>query len=990
MQKNKVSYGPKNFLEILIRTTALLSQALTLKEMGKIIIKEGLGTLGAKGGEVAVLSADRKYLSCIADIGYSTSYISTIENWRDTPTKQPLLMLNCIKSKRLLYIKDLTKVSSKYKGAHKIVKFMNYHTSILVPIFTKSNLKGCFALFFKEDPKLSNEEINFLVSLAEQFAQAYDRAKLYEEEQSQRKKLEYLIKRLTVLQGVTKVLSKAISLEEVLNTILKQGVSSLGAIGGEISILNEDRKKFKVIAYKGYPKEFTINFKKEWQDLPQSQPLLMWDVVEGKSPVFLTDINAVPTKYTLSKKFAKMTKAKSSAIIPLIVNNEAFGVFYLLFKNQNIFSDEDKQFIITLAQHASQALERAKIHEKEKEVTENLRQSRENWKRLVNTIPQIVWVADKNGDTSYYSNRWNEYSGISLEDSIKGDVLAEVIHPDERQRFVLLKNKAFKKKIPYEMEFRILGVDRQYRWFLFKGLPIKNEKGRIIQWFGTLTDIQEQKAISFEIEKREARFRSLIENSSDAIALLDKKGTILYSSPSTERITGYTPEERQGKSVFHAIYPKDWEKVKSFINELAKSDDEKLLRIIYRRINKDGSIPWMEGIGRNLLENPNIKALVVNYRDITERVEFEQAIQQSRDELEIIFESVADAIIVWNANGTILYCNLAAAKLNRYSSVEELLDEGNFHNYIARFSSIFDENGNKIDEKTFNFSRVLKEKKNVDQTLNVTFREDNLNQWRKIKSSPVLDKQGNIQLVVSVFQDVTEEKQRERIKDEFISTASHELKTPITSAKLYTGILSEKMREFENEKVYTMVSRLDVQLDRLTKLINDLLDVTKIKSGRIIFHKEKVEINEFIKDIIDEMQYTTITHSLRFEGIQNIELQIDKDRMRQVFVNIISNAIKYSPNANKVDIKLSSEKNGITFCAQDYGIGINEDEKEKIFQPFYRSKSAHAGRFSGLGLGLHISSEILKRHGGKIWVDSFIERGTRVYVFLPFVNQKMN
>lgn len=978
-QKKNLEAAVKR-INSLQNVTTLLSQALTAEEMANIILKEGATTLGAIGGEVCALTPDKQYVKIISAFGYPASYMKTQRD-KELSTSQPLLIMDAINTKKTIVVEDLSLIPSHYTTAKEFNQVSGFRSGIFIPLMSARKLRGALTLFFDKTHTFEEEEIKFLTTLAEQFVQAYDRAKIYENEKLQKDRLEYLFKRLVVLQDVTKVLSSALRLEDVLEIILKRGVKALGAMGGEISILNEDKKQFRVVAYKGYPREFTKNFTKEWQNLPQTQPLLMWDAVKEKKAFFLSDIADVPTGYKLSKKFSLLTNAQSSAIVPFIVNGRAFGIFYLLFKKKNLFLEEDKQFIFTLSQHASQAIERAEVYEKEKQTMESLRQSEENWKQLAEAIPQLVWTGSANGQVDYYNKRWEKFTGIPQEDFLKVPYW-EIAHPDDAPKANKAWQKALKEKTQFVFEYRLKSAQGTYIWFLSKALPIKNRKGDIVRWFGTLTDINEQKLIHLELEKREARFRALIENSSDAISLFDKTGKILYASPSTKKITGYSSKESIGKSIYNVTYPKDKKKIQEFVDNLLRSPEDKLVPIIYRRISKDGSIPWIEGVGRNLLNNPNVGALVLNYRDVTERVEADRIIQQAKEELEIIFENVADAIIVWNAKGEILYVNQAAITLNRYESVEEFLNDTTYYNFLSRFENIFDEDGKPLSEDRLSLPFVLRHKRSMEQIIKVILREDHTIQWRKIITAPVLDNQGNAQLIVSVIQDITGEKQKENTKDEFISTASHELKTPITSAKLYAGILSEKLQQKGDEKSYAIVAKLDTQLNRLTKLINDLLDVTKIRSGRISFVKKRVSIEKLVKDIIEEMQYTTITHTLQFNGGSKKLLLLDEERVRQVLVNLISNAIKYSPQANRVDISLDNNEKGVEICVKDYGVGIGKSDQKKIFEPFYRSISS-GSNFPGLGLGLHIASEIIKRHGGSIKVESVLGKGTKMTVFLP-------
>jgi signal transduction histidine kinase/CheY-like chemotaxis protein len=254
--------------------------------------------------------------------------------------------------------------------------------------------------------------------------------------------------------------------------------------------------------------------------------------------------------------------------------------------------------------------------------------------------------------------------------------------------------------------------------------------------------------------------------------------------------------------------------------------------------------------------------------------------------------------------------------------------------------------------------------------------------------SPLFDENNKIRGSVGVFIDITDRKDLDKRKDEFIGIASHELKTPLTSMKTFVQILEKRLQQKGDKKDTYILENVTKQVNRLTNLINDLLNVNTISDGKLKLNKTWVDLDTLIKKIIIAYQYSTDTHQIVAEGKIGKKVYIDEHRIEQVLTNLINNAIKYSPNADKIIIHVSSDKNYATVSVQDFGLGIERKDQVKVFERFYRAKDEENATISGFGLGLYISSEIVKRHGGKIWVKSSYKKGSTFHFSLPLTSQE--
>jgi PAS domain S-box-containing protein len=260
--------------------------------------------------------------------------------------------------------------------------------------------------------------------------------------------------------------------------------------------------------------------------------------------------------------------------------------------------------------------------------------------------------------------------------------------------------------------------------------------------------------------------------------------------------------------------------------------------------------------------------------------------------------------------------------------------------------------------------------------------------WVEAHSSVIKDKNGKSIGMRGVTMDISDRTELEKRKDEFISIASHELKTPIATIKGFTQILSQYFSRDEKTRYY--LTKLNSQVDRLTGLVNDLLDVSRIQSGKLILQKENFYIDELIKDTVEDIQTADKSHKLFIEGDKKIIVSADKFRISQVLINLISNAIKYSPKSDKVLIKLTTKNNSVLIYIRDFGIGISKKNIKNIFEPFFQAENTIRRSHAGLGLGLHISKEIIERHQGIIKVQSQKKKGSVFSFSLPLTKSLKN
>ena len=239
---------------------------------------------------------------------------------------------------------------------------------------------------------------------------------------------------------------------------------------------------------------------------------------------------------------------------------------------------------------------------------------------------------------------------------------------------------------------------------------------------------------------------------------------------------------------------------------------------------------------------------------------------------------------------------------------------------------------------------------------------------------------------LSLQKEALEQKAAMEKKDEFISIASHELKTPVTSIKGYVQLLQHNFQQDGNDLAANLLGRVDAQINKLSTLISDLLDVKKIENGQLHYNENLFDFNELVAEVIEETSQILKKHTLLQKLGESKMVKGDRNKIGQVIINFIDNAGKYSPIDSEILINTDIVGNSIKLSVKDHGIGIPANQQGKIFDRFFRVSGEKEDTYSGLGLGLYISSEFIKRHKGTIGVESEIGDGSTFYFTIPIAS----
>lgn len=486
-------------------------------------------------------------------------------------------------------------------------------------------------------------------------------------------------------------------------------------------------------------------------------------------------------------------------------------------------------------------------------------------------------------------------------------------------------------------------------------------------------------------------FKDLFDNTSDTIHFLNLEGEIQLVNPAWLNTLDYQLDEVIGRSVYDFIHPPCIEEYREVRTKAINSKTRVELTTSF--VSSKGIVVVVEGqIGISNTQADTLYTRCV-FKNITAKKAAEKKLEESEKRLKTLFQSGPDAVIVINERQQILEWNPKAEYIFGYLAKEvtgKLLSETIIPHQYREAHKKGMEHFLKTGEgpvlnKTIEITAL--HKKGHEFYINLSISNVKVDgEWLFIAFlSDISERKKTEEALILKEAQLLQAKLLEEKKDEFISIASHELKTPLTTIKAYAQLALSICRDNCPDPVQQYIAKVDQYSVRLTALINELLDVSRIHAGKLRLMQTEVEMEAFIPEVLNSMQQITSDHKIILEKNESAKVKIDSLRLEQVITNIISNAAKYSPGKETILVNSFKKDSSLVVSFTDYGIGIPKEKITKIFDRFYRVDEV-AKDFSGLGIGLFISAEIIKQHGGKIWAESCEGNGSTFYISLPVLN----
>lgn len=571
----------------------------------------------------------------------------------------------------------------------------------------------------------------------------------------------------------------------------------------------------------------------------------------AKEPVIVKNIE-IEKRFQFSKLL--LEHDVTSAMVCVINHSDPpYGILGVYSKEERVFTEEDSNFLVSVANMLSTAF-------RTRQSQNRLHESEERFRSLANSIPQMTWMTDETGYIHWYNQRWFDYTGSTYEE-MKGWGWKKVHHPDHVDRVTEKFQQCVKLGEEWEDTFPIRDKNGNYRWFLSRAKPFKNEDGKVVRWFGTNTDITEKLEQEEKLRDSERSLRLAKNAASLGVFELDMRTGLVKCDSFFKDVWGLE-QSKEGfdREVFYeGIHPEDRNRHREAVEKATRSEIDSYFMSTYRVINKISKrVFWVRAFGQVLFDGREPVRIVGMVDDITSQKNLEDSL------------------------------SLAVEKL----------------------------------------------------------------------------------------------KEDDRRKNEFLSILGHELRNPL--AVLSGGVDVLGAQDVSSE----LLPMMRKSINSMSRLLDELLDLNRVSNKQIELRARPINLTDALKNMIaaNESPLTKGEQTLRTNFEENLLVLGDETRLDQVFVNLINNACKYSPEGSDIFVNAYKDDGLVKIEVIDEGIGIDSENLEKVFRPFYQIKNKGKAK-QGLGIGLALAEELIRLHGGKIIAESEGEfKGSKFTVSLPALN----
>lgn len=693
--------------------------------------------------------------------------------------------------------------------------------------------------------------------------------------------------------------------------------------------------------------------------------LELWGKQESdvlNKPIFegLPEVKGQGLEEIMREVFQTGVKFEANERMVLLPRKGKLEAVYLNFVYEPIKDEEGKvsSIVATGTDVTNQVLARQKIEESER-----------RFRKVADSAPVLIWMSGTDKLCYYFNKAWLKFTGRTSEEEY-GNGWAEGVHPDDLDRCIEIYSSSFDKREEFYMEYRLRRHDGEYRWLSDNGAPRFTPDGEFEGFIGACMDINDSVTASLTVKENEEKLNIVIEATELGVWEYNYKINSGLFDAQYATIFGYSdPSQLTSDLIEQQMHPDDSE-IRDKAHEAVLKTG--ILHYESRILWADGSVHWIDVSGKLFKDSDgNQEKLMGTVRDITQDKKNAQDLIDREEKFRLLSNEMPQFVWTSDPEGRLNYFNQSVYK---YSGLNESILEND------RWIEIVHPDDREENLALWTNAIATGE----DFLLEHRFRrKDGIYRWQLSRAKALKDSNGNITMWVGTSTDIQDIKELEEQKDYFISMASHELKTPITSIKGYIQLLEGKYRNSEDLLLKNALKVVHKQIESLTTLVGDLLDVSKIKTGGLQLRTKPFSINNLINEVIAEIQQMNPQNEINFSWDKEITVVADEENIRQVIINFLTNAVKYSPNAKQVSVSLKSAENKLTVSVTDAGIGISEENQSKIFERFYRVEGKNEKTFPGFGIGLYIAAEIIRKHKGTIGVNSEMGKGSTFYFTLP-------
>lgn len=628
---------------------------------------------------------------------------------------------------------------------------------------------------------------------------------------------------------------------------------------------------------------------------------------------------------------------------------------------------------------------------------EALRKSEVRFRSLIENNNDMISLMNEKFLVIYRSPSATRILGWTDED-MKGMDGTTNIHPEDREHTsAVLKELFANPGKPVDTAFRNRHKNGHYLFLEGTAVNLLNDV-HVNAIVFNYRDVTERKKAEEALLKSELRFRTLIENNNDIISLLDENFKLIYRSPSAERIMGWTNEELMGATGIVVVHPDEIEYAKTMVQKILASRGQPIPSL-FRNRHKKGHYVWLEGVVTNLLHDPNVNALVYNYRDATERIEAEEEIKKLNENLEQkvrertielektvknLKESEGKFEKVFRSNG-------AGITIIRLSDLT-YVDVNHAFEKLAGYSL------QEVIGKTaaeLNLVVDLKDREEIGRELRATGSVKDIEVTLRHKSGATVNALSaaeifvfeNERYILNILYDITERKRMEeqlvavnKELEAFTYSVSHDLRAPLRAVNGYAQILTEDYGKIMDADGNRVLEIIRYNATKMGSLIDDLLTFSRL--GRKDIQKNTIDLNVLVEGVMIELN-KSINYKAKIKIGKLHKVHGDYALLNQAVINLVSNAIKYSSHKENPLVEISSEQKGgeIILSVKDNGAGFDMRYVDKLFGVFQRLHSDE--EFEGTGVGLAIVHRVITKHGGRVWATGEPDKGAHFYFTIP-------
>jgi two-component system sensor histidine kinase VicK len=660
-----------------------------------------------------------------------------------------------------------------------------------------------------------------------------------------------------------------------------------------------------------------------------------------------------------------------------------------------------------------------------------LAESEERFRTMAEGSDILIAVGDETSNAIYFSKAWVELTGRSMEDLLKFGWV-DLVHPDDKETYVNIYLSAFEKREPFEGEFRILSKEGDYRWLFAKGPPRFRPDGSFAGYISSCVDITSRKEWEISIENSADELQAINEEmTSSNEELASSNEELMATNDELIEIQRRLETETAEKQLAIEQIKANEDNIRNIVLQspvgmcivqgeplLVREVNDSFLEIIgksrealrtrpYWEVNAEAAhfykpitdqvlatgityqanehaIPLIrngieELVHVDFVYEPmkdgggNTYAIMIVAIDVTDKVIARKSVERAEESLRMAIDAAGLGSYYINVIDRIFYPSAKLKEFFGFAPDEEVP-------YEAAINQIHEDYRQTVADLV---EAAIIDGGRFDTEYPIVGHNDGKIRWVRGIGRVQQDDEGVNRYFTGVLHEITEQKQDEVRKNDFIGMVSHELKTPLTSLNAILQVLNLKLKNSEDAFVPGALDKANIQVKRMSAMINGFLNISRLESGKIYIEKHEFNIDKLLQDMIAEIELSSTTHRIEFSGCGELIVDADRDKISSVITNLISNAVKYSPKGKLINVTCESNEREITVSVKDEGMGIKPSDLKKVFDRYYRVDTAHTQHISGFGIGLYLSAEIIQHHNGKIWAESESGKGSTFYFNLP-------